>query len=282
MIRSLAICEWIFGGRPLAGIATGMAACGIDAIELAGEPERPDRDTVVDALGVLRASGVTPMGRWPTAERDLCHAEAAARRQAVHYYERCVDLCVLTGAPQIGVVPVSAGRLAPLTDTRREWDFAIEGVRAVAEYAGERGIEVGIEPLNRYETYLVNRLEQGAELAAATGLDNVGLVADAFHMQLEESDPFAALTDFGPAILGLHLADSTRLGLGHGSLRLEPWIDAVGRGGFDGTATFEFTLPAANPFAAPDTEEDDLRLERYATESVLALWPLDGLTRQVI
>jgi D-psicose/D-tagatose/L-ribulose 3-epimerase len=270
----LSICEWIFAGRPLGEVAALARANGFGAVEIAGEPRRPDRAAIAGDLGGLAVSGTTAMGRWPSDERDLTHSEKAARRRAVSYYKECVDLAAEVGAPVVGLSATASGRLEPLTDRAREWDYAVAAVRELGEYAGASGVKIGIEPINRYETHLVNTLEQALALREASGSKAVGVVADAFHMQIEEEDPGAALAATGDALLAIHLADSTRLGLGHGSLALEPLLRRAGEGGFSGPLVMEFTAPGPLPFEPDKGPETAAWLERYASESAAALGAL--------
>jgi sugar phosphate isomerase/epimerase len=81
------------------------------------------------------------------------------------------------------------------------------------------GVELWLEPLNRYEDHMVNTLEQGADLCRASGSPAVRLMADLFHMNIEEEDIGRALVDAGDLVAHLHLADSSRLepGTGHTS-----------------------------------------------------------------
>ena len=247
----IAACEWIFAGRPLEHVLALLAGCGFDAVEVNGEPDR-DVGALAAALDQagLRASGTTAICNWPTDERDLAHSDADARRRAVAYFRGCVELAARVGAPAVGVIPAAVGRLRPLTSRGREWRWAVEGVREVALHAGERGTRVAIEAINRYETHLVNRVEQALELADATGVEDVAVIADAFHMQLEERDSAVAVERAGTRLAALHVADSNRLGLGEGQLDLGPVLEAARRAGFDGPFVLECTGPGPDPFQA--------------------------------
>lgn len=259
----IAACEWIFAGRPLGEVAALLLAAGYDAVEVNGEPDRDD----VAGLDGLRVSGTTAICNWPTDERDLAHPDADARRRAVAYYRGCVDLAVHVGAPAVGLIPAAVGRLDALTTYAREWRHAVEGVREVASYAGERGVAIAVEAINRYETHLVNRVEQALALAEETGVAGVGVVADAFHMQLEEEDSAAAVEAAGDRLRALHVADSNRLGLGRGQLDLRPVLAAARRIGFRGPFVLECTVPGPNPFRADKGAERMPLLEQYVHES---------------
>jgi D-psicose/D-tagatose/L-ribulose 3-epimerase len=271
----ISICEWIFGERPLDRIAVLISGAGCDAIELTGEPEREERSRLVEVLGGLRVSGVTSVAMWPT--RDLTHAERSARRSAMAYLKECVDLAAEVGAPVVGLVPTAVGRTEALTSYRQEWLFAVEGVRELAFYAGERSVRIAIEAVNRYETGLVNRVEQALTLAEESGVEQVGVIADVFHMQIEETDPVAAVAAAGSRLLALHLADSTRHGLGHGSLDVGPAIESARAAGCAGPLVLEFTAPGPGPFQAEKGSEAMALLDTYVAESASIARTLDRL-----
>jgi len=272
----IAVCEWIFGSRALDDSLACVAAAGAEAIEVTGEPAR-DAAAVAAALSAagLGATGTTAASRWPTDERDLAHSSAEARRRAVEYYRGCVDLAAAVGAPVVGLIPGAVGRVAPLTTQAREWEHAVEGVREVALYAAERGVSVAVEAINRYETHLVNRVEQALELAGATGVAGVGVIADVFHMQLEEEDPAAAVARAGPALRALHVAGSTRGGLARGTLAVGPTIAAARGGGFTGPLVLECTAPGPDPFEADKGAPAMKLLDADVSESIRILKALD-------
>lgn len=274
----ISACEWIFGGRPLDAILRLLRASGYDGIELMGEPDRRDADRLgadVRAAG-LTVSGTTAICNWPTEDRDLANPDAGVRRRAVEYFKGCVDLAAAVGAPVVGLIPAAVGRLDALTSYDREWRWAVEGAREIALHAGENGVAVGVEAINRYETFLVNRLDQALEFIAEIDVAGTGVIADAFHMQLEERDSGEAVERAGARLVALHIADSNRLGLGHGQLALAPVLEAARKIGFDGPFVMEFTAPGPNPFKA-DKGADRMRyLDDYVTESADALRRHDG------
>jgi sugar phosphate isomerase/epimerase len=268
-VTAISACEWIFGGRDLQAVLGFLGAAGCDGIEVDGEPGR-DAAALAEGLAAagLTATGTTAICNWPTDERDLAHPEREARRRAVAYFQGCADLAAAVGAPVVGLIPAAVGRVHALTSYEREWDDAVEGVREVALYAGERGVRVAIEAINRYETHLVNRVDQALELAAEADVPGTGVIADVFHMQLEETDSAAAAGRAAGALAALHVADSNRLGLGHGQLDAAPIVEAARRAGFEGPLTLECTAPGPNPFKADKGPEAMALLDRYVHESV--------------
>ena len=188
-----------------------------------------------------------------TAERDLCHPDADVRRNAVDYVRAVADLAAAAGAATIIVAPsavMKTSRLAPAAD-ERQW--AIESIREGGEYAASVGVDVALEPWNRYETYFLNRLEQAIELWREVGLANGGVMADTFHMNIEEA---ASIPDALRAAKGIlqhvHLADSNRAVAGRGHTDFMPILQALLDIGYDGYLSFEVMAPSGDPMGIPE------------------------------
>jgi D-psicose/D-tagatose/L-ribulose 3-epimerase len=265
---TLAACEWIFGERPLTETIAALAAAGYDALVITGEPDRPDVDemkSLLDEAGLTIAGSTSETSGNPS--RDLAHPDRSYRAEAVGYYRGCVDLLKRLDGPTLGIVPSAEGRLSA-PSYQQAWKLAVEATREVALYAGEQGVSLAIEPLNRYEAFLVNRVEQACRFAAEVDIGGVGVIADFFHMNIEETDLFAAIERAGESLLEIHLADSNRNGLGTGHLPVRALLERVEAHGFRGTFAVECYVQAADDFE----ERSDAFLEQCA-RSVWEVFP---------
>jgi sugar phosphate isomerase/epimerase len=115
-----------------------------------------------------------------------------------------------------------------------ERDLFIAQLRELAPAANEAGVAIFLEPLNRYEAYIVNRLGQGTAIAGEVGPE-VAIMADFFHMGIEEADIAASIRAAGRHVVYVHVADSNRLQPGRGHLDFKPGFRAlkeIGYGGF--------------------------------------------------
>ena len=121
----------------------------------------------------------------------------------------------------------------------RERALLIELLRRAAEVAEKVDGTIVVEPINRYETHLVHRLETAAELCQAAGSPRVGILADFYHMNLEEADIAESLNAAAPLIRHVQLADSNRLLPGQGHLDYRPGFRALVRSGYDGFMALE-------------------------------------------
>ncbi|TBL33269.1 sugar phosphate isomerase/epimerase [Verrucosispora sp. SN26_14.1] len=196
----------------LAELVPRIAGFGFDAVELPIEqpgdwdPLRTRDLLAAHGLSAAGVCAVTPPGR------DLVDAAPAVVAATVAYLKGCVDSAAAVGAPSVGgPVYASVGRTWRMTAAERVACYADfrRALAPVAEYAGTRGVSIGVEALNRYETSVVNTIDQAVDLI--DGLpSNVGLMIDTFHMNIEEADPYAALAVAGPYIKHVQVSGTNR------------------------------------------------------------------------
>jgi sugar phosphate isomerase/epimerase len=227
-----------------------LSRLGYDAIELVGDPEHYD-GARVRGLAADAGIAVSSISSMYTAERDLCHPDPDRRRHAVDYVRAVADLAAETGAATIIVAPSAVMKTAPLAPRGDEWSWAIESIRAGGEYAASVGVDVALEPWNRYETYFLNRLEQAIELWNAVGLENGGVMADTFHMNIEEASIPDALAAADGLLTHVHLADSNRAVAGRGHTDFRPILRALRDLDYRGYLSFEVMAPSGDPMGIP-------------------------------
>jgi D-psicose/D-tagatose/L-ribulose 3-epimerase len=189
-----------------------VKAFGFDLIEICVE----DPDTIDTALigrALKQAQlGVTICGAFG-ANRDMSSDDPAIRDNAIGYSRRCVDIAAELGSDVV-VGPMYAGvgntRLLDAPARRQQWDFAVNSLTRVADYAAERGVRLALEPLNRFETDLINTVDQALEFASDIGRNNVGFLLDTFHMNIEEKNIPDAIRRAGKRIFEFHASSNDR------------------------------------------------------------------------
>ena len=223
-----------------------MKEAGMDFVELlVPEPGELDAASAREALaraglGVALAARVNPA-------RDLASPDAASRAQGVAYLRGCVDAAVALGATLVGGPPygaplVFAGRApAPVADDARREKIAriVEGLAQAAGYARERGVTLGLEPLNRFETDIANTTRHGLELVEAVGSPALGLMLDTFHMNMEEADLAAAIRRAGPLLVHFQANENHRGFVGSGHVDWPAVAGALAAIGYRGPITLE-------------------------------------------
>jgi sugar phosphate isomerase/epimerase len=193
---------------------------GFDGLELRGAGGIKAR---LPELRAARAAGMVAASICPDAGPFIGAFDPADRKTAMTALRDLIDVAAEIGAAGV-ITPAAYGihsnRLPPFTPPRLpEEDRAIltDALSVLGAQAEKLGVELWLEPLNRYEDHMVNTLGQGAELCRASGSRSVKLMADFFHMNIEEADIAASLRAAGPLVAHLHFADSSRLepGTGH-------------------------------------------------------------------
>ncbi|GGM74583.1 sugar phosphate isomerase/epimerase family protein [Dactylosporangium sucinum] len=225
----------------LAAIVPRLAAWGFDAVELPIEQVGdwdPARASDLLAEHGLRAAGVcavTPPGR------DLVNTDAATVASTQAYLKACADAAAAVGAPCVGgPVYAAVGRTWRMTGAERRDCYAAfrAALLPVAEHAGERGVSIGVEALNRYETSVVNTVAQTVELI--DGLPgNVGIMLDTYHMNIEEADPYAAVAVAGEHIKHVQVSGTDRGAPGADHLDWPRWLAALAATGYGGALCIE-------------------------------------------
>jgi sugar phosphate isomerase/epimerase len=221
-----------------------LASLGYDAVELGAELPLAEasvtRDLIDDAG--LSVSSICPSF---TAERDLSHPDHEVRENAVRYLGKVAELAAAVGAPVIVVAPTAFLRTQPIASESEEWDFAVESIRAAGEHAASLGVDLTLECWNRYGTFLLNRLEQSARMWRETELSNGGILADTYHMNIEERSLPEAIRTTGTPINHVHLSDSNRAAPGLGHVDFGSVLQALVDLSYPGYLTFELDARAA-------------------------------------
>jgi D-psicose/D-tagatose/L-ribulose 3-epimerase len=207
---------WIWFSPPtderVAQIAPRVAGWGFDLLELPVEqPGDWDPDITAELLGVhgLGASvcAVMPPGR----ELVAADPETVASTQA--YLRTCIDAAARIGSRVVaGPMYASVGRCWRMDADERAAALRDlhEGLAPVCEHAGERGVRLAVEPLNRYETSLLNTVEQTLEAIAGLPAAACGVLCDVYHLNIEERDPAAALRAAGDRLAHVHACANDR------------------------------------------------------------------------
>jgi sugar phosphate isomerase/epimerase len=175
---------------------------------------------------------------------QLCDADAARRQQAEQFIRDIMSAGAEFGAPAI--IGSMQGKWDDVVDQRTATGYLQDALRRLGEHAESLGTTLIYEPLNRYETNLANTMAQGVELLQPLATKSVKLLADLFHMNIEETSISQALMDAGSHIGHVHFVDSNRQAAGRGHIDFTPIASALTSIGFGGYASAEaFPIPDA-------------------------------------
>src|SRR5215216_1913220 len=225
----------------LATLAPRIKPWGFDLIEIPVEnPMDWDPARTADLLAGLdlRASVCCVMGPG----RDFTVADRETVEATREYLRICVDAAETVGAKVVaGPMYATTGKTWSMEPGERAVviDRVVEGLWPVVEYAGERGIALGIEPINRYETSLVNTAEQALEIVERIDSPACGILLDSFHMNIEEKLPAAAIRLAGPRLVHFHACGTDRGTPGQDHTAWEEIFAALIEVNFRGALTIE-------------------------------------------
>jgi len=218
-----------------------IANMDYDGVELAiRDPNLVDADELlrivsahgleVPAIGTGQAWGEEglsftdpdPTVRAAAVQRVRDHAPLAAHLDAV------IIIGLLRGIVKSGV------------DHDQAMDWLVEALRACSAAAAPHGVRLALEPINRYETTLINTVAEGLALIERVGADNFGLLLDTFHMNIEEPSIEESIRACGDRIFHFHVADSNRWYPGAGHLDFRRILEALFASGYEDYVSGEF------------------------------------------
>jgi D-psicose/D-tagatose/L-ribulose 3-epimerase len=225
----------------LSAIAPKVAEWGFDAIELPVESVGDwDPQRTHELLAKSGLKGV--VGAVMPAGRELVQASKTAISETQAYLRSCVDAASIIGSPVVtGPVYASVGRTWRQTPDERK--SAIEELRRnlkpVVAYAAERHVRLALEPLNRYETSLVNTAEQAYEIVEPLSPDGIGVTLDTYHMNIEERSSADAIRLVGDRLVYFQVCGNDRGAPGKDQIDWPGIGKALAEVGYEGIASIE-------------------------------------------
>ena len=220
---------------------------GFDGVELFLSPQEPAdlpaMKQMLDRANLERTTCcVLPR------EANLVSFDPEVRARGVSYLTMCVTRTAELGAVLMcGPLYAGLGVMTGVRRTAEEWSWAVEGLSQVARRAQPHGVTLCLEPLNRFETYFLNTLQDASRLVAETKAPNVRIHFDTFHANIEERQPVAALRSVAKDLGHVHASENDRGTPGTGHVDWRGILTALRDVGYDGWLTIE-------SFAQPERE----------------------------
>jgi len=219
---------------------------GFDAVEIWGhniEKRVNEVKSVKDSIGIKIS---TICSGYPG---DLLSLDRSAREQAIKGIKIRLSMAAELDAVGVIVVPTFGGPKLPdlyplfrdIRDLERK--LLIEELKILGRHADNVGAYILIEPLNRYETHFVNRLEQAASICDEVGFEHVKIMGDFFHMNIEEANISESLRKYAEYIKHIHLADSNRLPPGYGHIDFKSAFEVLKEVGYRYYLALECAVP---------------------------------------
>ncbi|NRF93755.1 sugar phosphate isomerase/epimerase [Paenibacillus frigoriresistens] len=172
--------------------------------------------------------------------QDITNPDLSIRQQGVQYLKQCVKATADIGAHQLsGVLHSRLGKKIAGRPTETDWHYASECLREVAQFARDYGVQLGLEPINRYESYLVNTCRQALDLIDLINEPNIGVHLDTYHMNMEEKQMDASIMLAGNKLVHLHLNENDWGVAGTGHIQWDDIFKALSELDFTGYASIE-------------------------------------------
>lgn len=217
-----------------------IRGAGFDAIDVPDDPQKArEIREIANPLGLAIPAIVGAWAFWHGGEeRDLGSRKEDVRKTGIAYARRCIDLAVEVGAsileicavPTVLEYPVCS---EPLAIIRQNF---VESTREICLYAEKSGVDILIEPINRFEGYagFINNFDDALSVIGEVDAPNLGVLADFFHMNIECVSICESLRDASDRVRHVHLADSNRLAPGCGHIDFSAVLRTLADIGFDG------------------------------------------------
>jgi D-psicose/D-tagatose/L-ribulose 3-epimerase len=245
----LGVSSWLFvspfTSESIVPIFEKVAQLGYDAIEIAVEdPNQIDAEQVAAALQKYNLKAVV-CGAFG-ASRDLTSNDPVVHQACFDYIEACLKLCNQWGTSFLaGPIYSAVGKRRMLSaDARKkEWDLAVKNVRIACEIAAQHNCQLAIEPINRFETDLVNTAADVCQLVKDINHPAAKISLDSFHMNIEEKNPMDAILQAGSDLIHMQISENHRGIPGTG---ITPWNDyatALNKINYTGVISLESFTP---------------------------------------
>jgi sugar phosphate isomerase/epimerase len=218
---------WIYW-EPLEMSICQAATLGFDSVELftssADAVDPVSLKSLLQRFGIKLAAVGTGAGKVIKG-LTLTNSDAETRKQAISFIKNMISFGSRFGAPAI--IGSMQGNFVSGVDKQQALEWLADGLNILGKFAGEQGVPLIFESLNRYESNLINRLEEAVNLISMLDTCNLTLLADLFHMNIEEKSIPDSIRNFGSSIGHVHFADSNRYPIGNGHIEMREIAEAL-------------------------------------------------------
>lgn len=225
---------------------------GYDKVEIAIEdPNAIDTKAIKEQLDSLGLEALVCGAFGPT--RDLTSDDAQLRQTGIDYIETCLDIATELGTSFFAGPMYSAvgkARMVSLEQKKIEWERAVEGLRTACELAAARGLDIALEPLNRFESDLINNVDDVLRLIKDINHPSAKVCLDMFHMNIEEPNPEQAIVKAGDKLIHIQVSENYRGTPGTGSTNWKAYYSGLEKINYQGAVSIESFTPENKELAA--------------------------------
>lgn len=220
-----------------------VAGLDFDILEIGAKP-LPDYTAA--QIAALRTAakdyGITlTAGYGPAPHHNIGSGDPAIRKNAAEWYKRLFSVMGELDIHTIGGALYSCWPIdySKPVNKEEDWKNSVEGMRVMSELAKPYGITLGMEVLNRFENHILNTAQEGVQFVKEVGCDNVKVMLDTFHMNIEETSIAAAIRTAGSLLGHFHTGECNRMVPGQGRMPWREIGEALRDVGYDGAVVME-------------------------------------------
>ena len=249
--------EGLVPGKDLAEKLDNLAAYGYDGIEFGGGDLENRQDDIIKATENHQVKPSAVCAGYPGM---LLDSDPHERGRTIAGIRTLLKAAANIGAVGLVVVPAFGAPqikdLSPYKTARQvETELLVHILKDLGGYAQEVGSIILLEPLNRYETHFMRTLSDGVEICKQVGSPNVAIMADFFHMSIEERNIADSIKACGDYVKHVHLADSTRELPGYGHTDFKSGFKALRKIGYKNHMVLECSVPGQGEVELPKSAQ---------------------------
>lgn len=219
-----------------------VSRLGFDILEIGAAPlaDYSEQD-IKELKDCAKDNGITlTAGYGPSYNHNMGSADGKIREEALEWYKKAFEVLAgldihLIGGALYSYWPVDFAA----ADKAEDWKRSVEGMQILAPIAAQYDINMGMEVLNRFENHILNTAEEGVAFVKEVGMDNVKVMLDTFHMNIEESSIGDAIRTAGNLLGHFHTGECNRMVPGKGRTPWREIGDALRDVGYDGAVVME-------------------------------------------
>ena len=225
---------------------------GFDGMEIYVSPQQLPSFDKARVKKALESADMDCVGSTClTVETDVTSTDEAIRRRGISHLEASAELFSELGAKLVsGVTYVAWGKTVGRSRTEEEWKRAVESLKEVCRRISNFEIILGLEPVNRFETYFLNTATDAIRLAKEVGEPSIGVHLDTFHMNIEEKNYYDPIIKADKLLCHFHCCENDRGIAGTGNVNWDEVFRGLADIGYDNWITIESFTPEIKDVAA--------------------------------
>jgi len=223
---------------------------GFDGVEIpVTDPSKVNVSKTRRALGDAGITCTISAGLSP--KNNVLSASKNVRTKGIKHLKQCVDISKELGSDVVaGVLYAAWGVLVGRGRTQKEWDRSIAAFKEVCRYAQGMGVDLAVEPVNRFEVYFLNTATDAVKYIKAVDEPNAKIHLDTFHMNIEEKNFYDPIVEAGDMLAHFHACENDRGVPGSGNVNWDEVYRGLSHIEYKRWVTIESFVPDMKEMAA--------------------------------